>query len=149
MGPSVSKSFLRDLKLLDRRLGVKWNGSHHVIVFDRGYSDPVNIHRVKSENGGYREPDQRDILFVKSGDLTVEGMKQRLLKLSAYSENIRERAKKDAADNIRHMTLDGKRQLANAAVRLTNQGKGNSTFRRVDTKRKGRTYDEIKSGATA
>lgn len=133
-GPSISPSFMRDLKNMDSRLGIKWNGRTYVITYARAFGEPVNIHQVKDENGGFRYPDRRDLEFIKGGDLSSTDMKTRLQKLSAYSEAIREKARKDARENIRHMTLDNRRQLANAAIRLTNQGKGNSTFRRIDHK---------------
>jgi len=84
---------------------------------------------------------------VAGGDLAREDMKSRLLKLSYASEKMREKAKADARDNIRHLTRDNRIQLANAAVQLTNQSKGNSQFRRVEQKRKGRTWAEIEAGA--
>ena len=149
LGPSVSKSFLKDLKLMDPKLGVKFNGEHFVVVYERPVGEPANVYRVKAEDGGFRQPDSRDLIALRKGDLAAEDIQSRLRKLSYMSEAMREKAKKDAADNIRHMTLDNKRQLANAAVRLTNQGKGNAAFRRVPTKRKGRTYEELKSGINA
>jgi len=146
MGPSVSRGFLKDLKNLDKRLDVKWNGANHIITFLRANGEAVNVYRVKTENGGYREPDQRDIMAVAGGDLAREDMKSRLLKLSYASEKMREKARADARDNIRYMTKDSKTQLANAAIQLTNQGKGNSAHRRIDpdAHRKGRTWAEIK-----
>lgn len=146
-GPSVSRSFLKDLKLMDPRLGLKFNGNHFVVTYRRPIGDDVNIHRIKAEDGGFKYPDRRDLEFIKGGDLANTDMKTRLLKLSAYSENIRAKARKDAHDNIRHMTLDGKNQLAKAAVQLTNMGKGNATFRRIEQNRTGgRTWEEIKAG---
>jgi len=146
MGPSVSRGFLKDLKNLDPRLSVFWNGNHQVIRFQRPNGEAVNIYRVKAEDGGYREPGQRDLLAVAGGDLAKEDMKTRLLKLSYASEKMREKARADARDNIRYMTKDSKTQLANAAIQLTNQGKGNSAHRRIDpdAHRKGRTWAEIK-----
>jgi hypothetical protein len=149
IGPAVSPSFLKDLKLMDKNLGIFFNGNHFVITYRRPSGEPANIHRVKTEDGQFRYPDRRDLEFVKSGDLTSEGMESRLKKLASYSERIRERAKADAHDNIKAMTRDSRIQLANAAVRLTNQGKGNSSHRRVEKRRTGKTWDEIKSGATA
>jgi hypothetical protein len=133
-GPSVSKSFMRDLKLMDKRLGIKFNGEHHVITYLRPQGDAVNVYRVKADNGGYRDPDTRDLIALRKGDLSAEGVKSRLQKLAAYSENIREKAKADAYDNVRAMTRDSRVQLANAAIQLTNQGKGNSAHRRIAPK---------------
>ncbi|MDP2362835.1 MAG: hypothetical protein Q8M94_03595, partial [Ignavibacteria bacterium] len=71
-------SFVKRLKSMDRRLGVKFNNEHFVIVYDRGYGDPVNIHQVKTEEGRFRQPDNRDLEFLKSGDLENSRMKDRL-----------------------------------------------------------------------
>ena len=144
MGPSVSRGFLKELKNLDPRLSVFWNGNHQVIRFQRPNGEAVNIYRVKAEDGGYREPDQRDLMAVAGGDLAREDMKSRLLKLSYASEKMREKAKADARDNIRHLTRDNRTQLANAAIQLTNQGKGNSAHRRIPAPKGGKTWNEIK-----
>jgi len=147
-GPSVSRGFLKDLKLMDSRLGIRWNGEHHVITYRRPQGDAVNVYRVKAEDGGYRPPDARDLIALRGGDLSQEGMKTRLQKLSLYSERIREQAKKSAADNIRAMTLDNKNQLSKMAIQAANFSKGNATFRRIEQNRTGgRTWDEIKGGA--
>lgn len=133
-GPSVSKSFLKDLRLMDKRLSVAWNGKNHVIRYQRPQGDAVNVYRINNEDGSYRAPNNHDLEILKGGDLCQEDMKTRLQKLALYSEKIQEKARADAADNIRHLTLDNRRQLTNAAIQLTNQGKANSTFRRITAK---------------
>lgn len=125
------RAFLRDLKLMDKRLGVKFNDRNFVITYDRGYGDPVNIHTVKVDGGGFRQPDQRDLIFVKSGDLENESMKEKLLKLSAHSYDIRRKMREKAHDDIRHMTRDNKIQLINTVLRKDNARKANSAFRRI------------------
>lgn len=134
--PSVNSSFLRDLKSKDRRLGVKFNGSNFVITYERGYGEPVNIHRVTAEDGGFRQPDRRDLEIIAGGDLASgDSFKERMNKLSYASEKIRENLRKRAKDDIRHATLDNKNQLQKAFLQKTNQSKGNSTFRRIEPKR--------------
>jgi hypothetical protein len=142
--PAVEPSFLRDLKNKDRRLGVKFNGNNFVITYERGHGEPVNIHRVTAENGGFRQPDKRDLQIIAGGDLASgDSMKERINKLSYASEKIQERMKAKARDDIRHMTLENKNQLIKAVVQKTNQGKGNSTFRRIAPKRSKNTVAAI------
>ena len=133
--PEVDRSFLKDLKAMDKRLSVKFNGEHMVVCYDRGHGQPVNILRVKGENGGFRQPDRRDLAIIKGGDL-AEGPKMDLrLREAAYrSELQRREANRKAHENIRDMTKDGKNQLSKAFIQATNQSKGNSTFRRIDHK---------------
>jgi len=133
--PEVDRSFLKDLRSLDKRLSVKFNGEHHVVCFDRGHGQPVNIYRVKADDGGFRQPDQRDLKVIKGGDL-AEGPKMELrLKKAAYASELMTReAKRKARENIRDMTKDGKNQLAKIYLQATNLSKGNATFRRIDHK---------------
>ena len=133
--PECNPSFVKDLKGLDRRLGVKFNGEHFVVTYDRGYGEPVNIHRIKEDDGGYRQPDRRDLVVIGQGDLSRgDKMEVRLKKLAYASEQIRAEARRKSNENIRDMTKDGKNQLQRAFLQATNLGKGNSTFRRVDLK---------------
>jgi hypothetical protein len=132
MGPTVDRSFMRDLKNLDRRLDVKFNGQHFVVTYDRGHGEPVNIHRVKAEDGGFRQPDQREMVFLKQADLAQgRSMDSRLRELAYESYRMREKIKAKHRENIRDMTKDGKNQLAKAFIQSTNLSKGNATFRRI------------------
>jgi hypothetical protein len=133
--PEVDRSFKRDLKNIDSRLGTKWNGEHFVVTYDRGHGQPVNILRVMGEGGSFRQPDKRDLIVIKGGDL-AQGPKMDLrLKEAAYrSEKLRERDRRKAHDSIRDMTKDDSRYLRERIGRLTNQGKCNSSVRRIDHK---------------
>jgi hypothetical protein len=132
------RTFLRDLKNLDRRLGVKFNGSHFIITYDRGYGEPANIFRVTGDDGGFRQPDQRDLMVIKRGDLASgDSMEVRLQKQAyAYELTTRE-SKRKAAEEIRAMTLDNKIQLRNAIQKKYNLGKTGSAFRKIPHKSKG------------
>lgn len=129
--PEVDRSFKRDLRLMDKRLSTKFNGEHFVITYDRGYGQPVNIYRVKADDGSFRQPDKRDLKIIKGGDL-AEGDSQdvRLRKAAYISERIREEEKRKAHEEIRAMTRDGKNQLKKAFIQAGG-GKGNSAFRRI------------------
>lgn len=129
------RAFVKELKLIDRRLGVKFNGSHFVLTYDRGHGDPVNVALVKRDDGGFRQPDRRDLEHIKGGDLAQgDKMDIRLKKMAYASEQMRRQIRAQSRQNIRDMTKDGKHQLAKAFTKATNQGKGNAAFRRIDPK---------------
>jgi hypothetical protein len=133
--PEVDRSFKRDLKNLDSRLGTKFNGQNFIVTYDRGHGEPVNILRVRGEDGGFRQPDKRDLAIIKGGDL-AEGpkMEMRLREAAYKAERIREADKRKAHENIRDMTKDSRNQLTKAFIQATNQSKGNAAFRRIDHK---------------
>jgi hypothetical protein len=141
--PTIDRSFLKDLKAMDKRLSAKFNGSHMVITYDRGHGEPVNILRVRGEDGGFRQPDRRDLAIIKGGDLAEGAKMETRLREAAYrSELQRREAKRKAAENIRDMTKDGKRFLSERIGRLTNQGKCNSSVQRITHKPKGKVFAE-------
>ena len=129
--PSVDRSFMKDLKNMDPRLGIKFNDKHFVVTYDRGHGQPVNIYRVKADDGGYRQPDKRDLLVLKAGDLAEGDSAEVRLRKSAYaSELIRREEDRKIHEEIRGMTRDGKIQLTNA-FKKAGGAKANSTFRRI------------------
>ena len=134
-----ARVFVKDIKDLDPKLGCKFEPKHghFVVTYDRVVGGPVPICMVKGKNGEFRQPDKRDLDFIKSGDRNNVDVESRLRKSAQYMEKAREKAKKDASDNIRNMTKDGKIQLANKFSQLGGGGKGNSTFRRIKPKLKG------------
>jgi hypothetical protein len=145
--PAIDSSFMKDLKLMDKKLDIKFNGKNFVVVYKRPYGEPANIHLIKAKDGGFRQPDKRDLIFIRSGDLESDRLKDRLDRLSRHCEDIRRDMRRKGKEEISAMTRDNKRQLVNAFVKGNNLGKGNSTFRRVNTKRKGKTIGEIRSEA--
>jgi hypothetical protein len=123
---------MKDLKSLDRKLSAKFNGEHVVITYDRGHGEPVNILRIRGEDGGFKQPDRRDLMIIKGGDL-AEGPKMdtRLREAAYRAERQQETAKRKAHENIRDMTKDGKNQLVKAYTQKLNLSKGNAAFRRI------------------
>jgi len=130
---------MNDLKALDKRLGCKYETSHgHFVVdYKRSHGQPVPIFMVKGDKDEFRQPDKRDLDFLLSGDLTREDMETKIQKSALYMEKVREKKQKDAQDNIRNATKDGKIQLSNTMAKIAGGGKGNSTFRRIEPKPKG------------
>lgn len=115
---SPDRSFLKQLKLLDRRLGVKFNGQNFVVTYDRGHGDPVNIHAVRADSGGFRQPDRRDLEFLCQGDMERQTPRERFNKVSAYMENYQAEKRRKARENLRDLTKDGKNQLRKAFERV-------------------------------
>lgn len=133
--PEIDRGFLKNLKALDKRLGTKFNGNNFVITYDRGHGEPVNVLLVKRDDGGFRQPDRRELEALKKGDLaTGESMHIRLKKMAYASDQMRADIRRKHHENIRNMTKDDKNQLAKVFLQRTNQGKGNATFRRIDPK---------------
>jgi hypothetical protein len=127
--PEPDRTFMRDLRNMDRRLGVKFNGNHFVVTYKRPVGEPVNIYRVKADDGSFRQPDKRDLMVIKGGDLAEgDSMDVRLKKTAYASELIRREEKRKVQDEIKAMTRDGRRQLINA---FKGETKGNATFRRI------------------
>lgn len=135
--PEPERSFMRDLRNIDNKLGVKFNGDHFVITYQRPYGEPVNIHRVKADDGGFRQPDRRDLSVIKGGDLAEgEKLENRLKKRAYASECMRREAREKAASEIRDITKDNRNQLVKKFTQKLNLSKGNSAFRRVVPKKK-------------
>ena len=133
--------FMGRLRALDKRLGCKYDGTHgHFVVnYQRAYGQPVPVFAVMNDSGGFRQPDNRDLNFLSSGDLEREDMKTKLQKSSLYMERVREKSKKDAHDSFRDATKDDKIQLTNAFGKLVG-GKNNSPFRRIKNKPRGKVF---------
>ena len=134
------RSFTKDLRTLDRRLGVKFNGQNFVVTYDRGHGEPVNIYVVKGQEGGFRQPNHKDLEELQKSDLEKEGPKEKWQRISSYMADFREKQKKRRTENIRNMTRDDKIQLKQAFEKVANNSKANATFRRVVLKKKGQSF---------
>ncbi len=134
--------FMDKLHALDPKLGCEFNRNTEKfnITYQRVMGDPVPIVQVSSDTGGYRQPDHRELLILGEGDQAKgKNPKERLQQTAKYFDDYREKKQKDARDNIRHMTLENRRQLTNAVGKLGG-GKFNSTFRRITPKSKGKVF---------
>ena len=141
LSPNPDRSFMKDLRLMDKRLGCKFNGEHFVITYDRGYGTPVNIARIKGKDDGFRQPDRRDLEFIRSGDMENDSVRRRLDRISytaAKEEQMERQAK--VKENIKDMTKDDKLQLRRWFSNKYNLSKGNSEFRRINVKPKGKVF---------
>jgi len=139
--PRPDRVFMKRLKALSPKLGCNFspNIERFVITHERAVGPPVPICKVAREDGGFRQPDNRDIAFVQSGDLAVQSVDERLKKVAKHMETVREQDKKRTASEIRDMTKDGKIQLSRAIGKIQGSGKYDP-FRKVTPKSKGKAF---------
>ncbi len=138
--PTVERGFMKNLKNLDRRLGVKFNGDNFVITYDRGYGEPVNLHTVKRDDGGFRQPDNRDLKVIYDGDMSNKRPEVELQKRAYELLSVREESKKKSKEMFRDMTKDDRIQLMNAFQKAHGVGKNKAAFRPVTYKPKGQVF---------
>lgn len=124
-----NESFLRDLKLMDKRLGVKFNGSHFVITYDRGSGNTVNLIRIKDEDGKFRQPDMRDLKMLYDGDRSRFTAEEHFQRVAYYMDHARKLDAEKRKEFIREITKDNKIQLRQHFERVERGGKANSAFR--------------------
>jgi hypothetical protein len=127
------RGFMKNLKSLDKRLNCVFRKEHghFVITYDRGYGEPVNLCMVRTDSGDFRQPDMREIAFLKAGDMENQRIKDKLAETAKYMYEIREHDRKKAAETIRDRTKDDKIQLMSAFNMAHGAGKKTPAFRRV------------------
>lgn len=130
------RCFMTDLHRLDKRLGVKFNGQTFIITYNRGYDEPVNLWVVKREDGGFRQPDRRDLEALCQGDLNKERWADRWQQITHHMYHEREKLRERSHDFFHHQTADNKTTLLKAFGKARNDSKSNAAFRRVETKPK-------------
>jgi hypothetical protein len=133
---------MKDLKLMDRRLGCHFEPEHghFVVTYERPFRGPVIVHLVKDDAGGFRYPNRFDLEFIKGGDMATMTVRERMNRVSHHMERVREKNRRDSKDMFRHATRDNRRQLTPIFEQLTGAGKGNATFRRITPKPKGQVF---------
>ena len=114
------RSFLNELKRTDPRLDCRFNGQTFVITYERPCGGSVPIMSVRGEGGGFRQPDQRDIMKLKASDLAREDYREKFMRMGKMSEYLtdQEQRRRRSKENLRDMTKDGKRQLRRAYERV-------------------------------
>lgn len=135
--------FLTDLKRLDPNLGCKFEPDHEhfVITYRRPIGDEIPIMLVETSDGGFRQPNQLDIKTLIQADTHRTPLKDQLKQKAQYMECVREKKRRQAADEIRQRTIEDRRQLMPRFARLANDGgKHNSTFSRVKQKIRGKKF---------
>jgi hypothetical protein len=118
------------LKRLDKALGIKFNGEHFVITYRARENLTVNIWKVVAGDGGFRQPDRRDLEILKQSHIERESPEQKQQRVERYMEVERAKDRRRAKEMIRDRTKDDKIQLFNGFARVAG-GKHNSAFRRI------------------
>lgn len=130
--PNPDRAVLAKLKAMDKALGIKFNGTHFVITFQVDGGPTVNIWKVVAGDGGFRQPDRRDIEILQQSNIENESPGERQARVERYMEAERQRDRRRAKEMLRDRTKDDKIQLFNGFARLAG-GKNNSAFRRIPT----------------
>jgi len=131
---NVNPSFLKDLKLMDRKLNCFFHPETEkfIVTYERATGQPVPVATLAGMEGGcFRQPNTRDIAFIKSGDMSNTTVQEKMDKVSHYMEFEREKQRKKAYEEVRDRTKDDKIQLQNAFNKTRNGGKGVTGFRQV------------------
>lgn len=152
--PTPDRAFMKDLKQFDSRLDVVFDrmAERFIIRRDRGFGKPWGVLLVETEDGQFRQPDQRDIKRLYAGDLWRHGgVDARVRRGEQYTEDYNNKVTKDAEDDIRALSRENKIQLSNVYRKASNQGSKAPEFRRIEDIRKpgAKTLKEIKAARAA
>ena len=147
--PAPDSVFIKKLKNMDRKLDCVFSrvNRRFVVTYDRPVGDPAIIMGIAIDKP-FRQPDERDLIFLESGDFAKESVKHRMTRTAKYMEDYRTEQARKRRENLRDMTKDGNNQLRSKFARYDGAGKGNSTFRRIERKPKGMTAAEIINSAS-
>ncbi len=136
-------TFPKRLTEIDKDLNCIFNSDINRFVIHQRTENPrlpnPAICVVETDQGNFRHPDQRDISFLEQADIRKEGPKAREKRVAEYMIDEREKDRKRAKDMIRQETIENKNQLVNAFSKAAGF-KGNSAFRRVKEKARGKVY---------
>ena len=146
MSPSPTgtmASFPKRLKEIDKDLNCQWNPKTERFTIHQKTDNPMLpnpvICVVETEGGEFRHPDLRDIDLLQQANIRKEGPKARMKRVAEYMIDEREKDRKNAKNMIREQTVDNKTQLVNAFSKAAGF-KGNSAFRRIKEKIRGKVY---------
>lgn len=138
------RGFLRNLKNLDRRLDCVFRPEHEhfVITYQRPYGEPVNLHCVKASDGGFRQPDNRDLKVIYDGDMSNKNARLELERRAYELQRSNDKYDQKTRELIRERTKDDKIQLMDVFQRRTGIGKKKAAFRPIPYKPKGIVYGQ-------
>jgi hypothetical protein len=136
------RGFLRKLKSMDKRLDCVFRPEHGhmVIVYDRGWGEPVNLLLVKADDGSFRQPDNRELQLLSDGDMEKQRLSDKLAKTAQHMYEVRENDQRKAGQLIRDLTKDNKIQLRNVYDKAHGRGKNKAAFRPITYKPKGQVF---------
>lgn len=136
------RSFVKDLKNICKHLDCEFEPRYErfIVTYKRAIGEPVPVFVVETDDKQFRYPDQRDIKKVVECDLERETVDEKMQRISKQVWDAQREQQKKASQEWRERTLDDKLQLASRFAKLAGFGKGNSTFRRIDVKPKGKVF---------
>jgi len=142
MEPTPDNVFVKRLKAMDKRLGIKFRHDmdNFVITYARALGPPAEVWVVENEDGSFRQPDSRDIEALEMGDTHRTGWEDRMNLIAKEMADYERRKRAVAASDIRDRTKDDKIQSMRTYVKAFNLGKGYTPFRRVMPKARGMSY---------
>jgi len=142
--PSPDSTFVRKLREFDPKLEVRFSRRHGRFIITQPRvtkpERPAEVWMINEEDGGFRQPDSRDLKILFGGDLHRVSVEERIKKGEAYMSGYDEKQKKDVKDEIRNRTKDGKIQLKQMYYKMGNLGKAPAPFRKIVKKPKGKVF---------
>ena len=134
-------SFPKRLKEIDKDLNCVFNDKINKFVIHQKTGNPMlpnpSLFVVETDGGGFRHPDLRDISTLQQSDIRKTGPKARAKRAMEYMQDEREKDRKQSKSMIKEQTVDNKNQLMNVFNKAAGF-KGNSAFRRINPKTKGK-----------
>lgn len=146
--PTPDRVFVRDLRTFDHKLKIEFDrhARRFVIVRVMPWGAPYLIWVIEAEDGGFRQPDQRDLKALYLADLWRHGgVKERIIKGEQKILDNQVKEEKHAEDTLRDATKDDKLQLRKTFRQASNDGKANSEFRRIENQGPGLTLSQIRA----
>lgn len=150
--PSPDPSFVKRLREYDRRLSVVFDRGieRFLITRESNYGKPFAVMVVRRDDGGFRQPDQRDLKILALGDLwRGGGVKEHIRRGEERAAKYEADMERQATQEIKERGRDDKIQLMNTWRKATNQGSKAPEFRRVELNKRGKTVEQIRADRAA
>jgi hypothetical protein len=141
----ADRVFLKRLKELDPRLICEFGreAQRFLIKYKRPVGEPLIVLKIETENGEFRQPDNRDIEKLKKYDTHRVSLKTILDASATYLESWRSRHRRNTRMEFRDRTKEDKIQLMNIMKRITGSYKPAGTFRQVNPRPRRHEYRHI------
>jgi len=150
--PTPNPEFVKDLKVFDPKLDVKFDriSERFVITKSRSFGNPFIVLVVAGAEGEFRQPNQSDIKALHEGDLWRHGgVEARVRKGEEYMRRHRFEEQQKITQELRERSLDDKIQLKNTYRKATNQGSKSPEFQKLPYRNPGLTAAQINKAREA
>lgn len=139
MSATPDSGFMRKLKSLDPKLGCEfdYDTERFFVTYQRATGRPIAILNVKAPDGGFRQPDDREIRVLQQGDQQRVDVAANLEKAAHYMESVHTKTRTDRKSNIRDWTKDNKHQLMRS---LNPSSKANRPYRQITPRVTGKVF---------